>query len=254
MPDDLPLLEPFADEKAIIEPSEVVSRADVPDRAVICFYDSVIKKVIAAGPHKEFEPIRTAMGILPVYEIERNSERLLVFQPGIGAPLVVAVTEEIIARGCRKLIALGGAGVLDRALIHGHLVVPTAAIRDEGTSFHYAPASREIAPSEAALAAIQSVLCDADVPFTLGKTWTTDAFYRETPSRIARRKAEGCLTVEMEAAALFALARFRGVILAQMLFCCDDVSGDRWDDRAAQPRAVTLEAAFELAAEACMRL
>lgn len=254
MHDDLPLLESFSREKAIIEPSEVVRPANIPEMGVICFYDGVIKKVVAKYPSKELEPLRTLTGKQPVYEIEWKSKRLTLFCPGITAPLAVGLTEEVIARGCRKLIAFGSAGVLDRALIRGHLVVPTAAVRDEGTSFHYAPPSREVAPSEAGLAAIKSVLSDRNIPFTLGKTWTTDALYRETPSRIARRKAEGCLTVEMEAAALFALAQFRGIALAQMLFCSDDVSGDQWDARDGHPRATTPEAAFELAAEACLRL
>lgn len=253
MNDQLPLLEPFDREKAIIEPSEVVTHSDVPEMGVICFKPN-LKKLVANYPHKELEPLRTAMGKLPVYEIEWKSRRLAVFCPGISAPLAVSLTEEVIARGCRKLVAFGGAGVLDRKLIRGHLVVPTSAIRDEGTSFHYAVPSREIAPDEAALVAIKAVLSERNIPFTLGKTWTTDAFYRETPSRIARRTAEGCLTVEMEAAALFALAQFRGITLGQILICGDDVSGDQWDARGTHPQATTKEAVFELAAEACMRL
>jgi len=254
MDDNLPLLEAFSTERAIIEPSEVVRPANVPEMGVICFRDSVIKKIIAKCPTKELEPLRSEMGELPVYEIEWKSKRLILFCPGITAPLAVALTEEVIARGCRKFIAFGSAGVLDRALIRGHLVVPTAAVRDEGTSFHYAAPSREIRPSEAGLTAIKAVLSERNISFTLGKTWTTDAFYRETPSRIARRKAEGCVTVEMEAAGLFALAQFRGITLAQILFCGDDVSGDEWDARDGHPQVTTPESAFELAAESCLRL
>lgn len=254
MSNDLPLLETFSIAKAIIEPSEVVRAADVPEAGIICFYGNVIKKVIAKYPTHELEPLRTLMGKLPVYQIEWKSRKLLLFCPGITAPLAVALTEEIIARGCRKLIAFGSAGVLDRSLIRGHLVVPTSAVRDEGTSFHYAAPSREIAPSAAGLSAIQTVLAERNISFTLGKTWTTDAIYRETPSRIARRKAEGCVTVEMESAGLFALAQFRGITLAQILFCGDDVSGNQWDARDGHPYAITPEYAFELAVESCLRL
>ena len=253
MNDCLPLLECSLGEKAIIEPSEVLTHSDLPEVGVICFKPN-LKKLVAHYPHKELEPLRTAMGELPVYEIEWKSKRLAVFCPGITAPLAVALTEEVIARGCRKLIAFGGAGVLDREMIRGHLVVPTSAIRDEGTSFHYVAPSREIAADEAALVAIKSVLSERNIPFTLGKTWTTDAFYRETPSRIARRKAEGCLTVEMEASALFALAQFRGIAFGQILVCGDDVSGERWDARDTHPQATGMGAVFEVAAEACMRL
>jgi len=254
MHDDLPLLETFSNEKAVIEPCAVVRPRDVPERGVICFYDKVIKKLIAEHPSRELEPVRTAMGRLPVYEIDWKSNRLALFCPGITAPLAVAFTEEIIARGCRHFVAFGGAGVLNRSLVRGHLVVPTSAVRDEGTSFHYAVASREVAPSEAAVAAIKAVLSERNIPFSCGKTWTTDALYRETPSRIARRRAQGCLTVEMEAAALFALAQFRCIALAQLLLCGDDVSGEQWDARDGHRQAITPEAAFELAAEACLRL
>ncbi|MBN1123938.1 MAG: nucleoside phosphorylase [Sedimentisphaerales bacterium] len=253
MNNELPLLESFSKEKAIIEPAEVLTHPDMPEMGIICFKPN-LDKLVSNYPHKELEPLRTAMGELPVYEIEWKSKQLAVFCPGITAPLAVALTEEVIARGCRKLIAFGGAGVLDREMIRGHLVVPTCAVRDEGTSFHYAAPSREIVADEAGLVAIKAVLSEQDIPFTLGKTWTTDAFYRETPSRITRRKAEGCLTIEMEAAALFALAQFRCIAFGQILICGDDVSGNLWDARNTHPQANTSQAVFELAVEACIRL
>ena len=113
----------------------------------------------------------------------------------------------------------------------GHVIVATAAVRDEGTSYHYLPASREVAPTDDAVAAIVATLERHEIPFVTGKTWTTDALYRETRGKVARRAAEGCLTVEMEAAAFFAVARFRGVSFGQMLYAGDDLSGDAWDDR-----------------------
>ena len=88
----------------------------------------------------------------------------------------------------------------------------------------------------------------------VGKTWMTDAFYRETPAKVARRRAEGCLTVEMEAAAFFAVARFRGVSFAQILYAGDDLSGPEWDSRGWQSRTAIREQVFNLAAEACLRM
>ena len=70
-----------------------------------------------------------------------------------------------------------------------------------------------------------------DLPYIKAKTWTTDAVYRETDEKIALRASEGCLTVEMEAAAFFAVSRFRSVILGQILYGGDDLSGDEWDSR-----------------------
>jgi len=89
----------------------------------------------------------------------------------------------------------------------------------------------------------------------VGKTWTTDAPYRETLAKVQRRKSEGCVVVEMESAAFFALAQFRGVTFAQILYGGDDVSGDHeWDNRAWQSQTPVREKLFWLAAEACLSL
>ena len=121
--------------------------------------------------------------------------------------------------------------MLDREIAVGHVVVPTSAVRDEGTSYHYLPPSREVAASAEGTAAIERALRARNVPYVLGKTWTTDAIFRETAGKVQMRRAEGCLTVEMEAAAFFAVAQFRGVTFAQLLYGGDDVSGEVWDDR-----------------------
>jgi uridine phosphorylase len=144
--------------------------------------------------------------------------------------------------------------VLDREIAVGHLVVPASAVRDEGTSYHYLPPAREVNASPPAVAAIEQVLRQRQVPYVVGKTWTTDAVYRETPDRVKRRRAEGCLTVEMEAAAFFAVAQFRGVTLGQILYGGDDVSGEDWDHRNWQAQPGVRERLFWLAAEACLSL
>ena len=87
-----------------------------------------------------------------------------------------------------------------------------------------------------------------------GKTWTTDAPYRETPVKIAARRAEGSLTVEMEAASLFAVAQYRQVVLGQILYGGDDLSGEAWDRRGWQSHKAVRENLFWLAADACLEL
>jgi purine-nucleoside phosphorylase len=111
-----------------------------------------------------------------------------------------------------------------------------------------------VTASPAAVAAIEATLRRNGVEYLLGKTWTTDAFYRETRARIARRQAEGCLTVEMEAAAFFAVAQFRGAVFGQLLYSGDDLSGDVWDGRGWTRETTTREKLFWLAAEACLAL
>lgn len=130
----------------------------------------------------------------------------------------------------------------------GHLVIPTTAVRDEGTSSHYAAPSRQIHTDPATVAIAIQVLQERAVPFTLGTTWTTDAPYRETTARIHRRQDEGCLTVEMVTAALLAVAAFRNVRFIQYLYAGDDLSGTAWDHRewtTADARTELLQLAIE---------
>jgi len=226
----------------------------VPEHCVLCFFRDVIEK-LGRRPDARLLSERTwECGSYPLYELDLDGRRLAAFHMPVGAPLAVGMLEELIALGCRKFIACGGAGVLDKEIAVGRILVPTMAVRDEGTSYHYLPPSREVAASPEAVAAIEAILKDRGIDYLEVKTWTTDAPYRETPAMVARRRAEGCLTVEMEAAAFFAVARFRGVILAQMLYAGDDVSAADWDTRDWVSRASVRDRLFSLAAEACLRL
>src|SRR4030088_1962078 len=203
---DYPILEFDSTPQAILEPQRIIKPIDVPEHAVMCFFQDVITQLSQQHRARVIKHLRSEIGTHPVYEIEVEGKRLAVFHPGVGAPLAAGILEEVIALGCRKFIACGGAGVLDGALAMGHLIVPTAAIRDEGTSYHYLPPGREVSASSEGVAALETVLKAHDVEYLLSKTWTTDAIYRETAAKVQRRKPEGCLTVEMEAAAFFAVA------------------------------------------------
>lgn len=97
-------------------------------------------------------------------------------------------------------------------------MIPVSALRDEGTSYHYLPPSREVEISKAGINAIESALSQKNIPYWEVKTWTTDGFYRETVEMVQYRKEEGCQVVEMECSALAACAKFRKVTWAMLLF------------------------------------
>ena len=168
--------------------------------------------------------------------------------------MAAGLLEEAIAYGCRKFIVCGGCGVLEQDIAVGHLIVVSSAVRDEGVSYHYLPPGREVQAHPAGVAALEAALCERGVPYRVGRTWTTDAPYRETAAKIAMRKSEGCVTVEMEAASLMAVAQFREITLGQVLYGGDNLSGDEWDHRSWQSRRDVRENLFWLAAEACLRL
>jgi uridine phosphorylase len=240
--------------KGIIHPKSIIKRHDIAEHCVVCFFQEVITKVSKEHNARLIKNLISEVGPNPVYEIKHNGKRLAFFHPGVGAPSAGAFLEEVIALGCRKFIACGGAGALDKKLTAGHIVVPHSAVRDEGTSYHYLPPSREVAASAKGIKAIEKTLKKHGIEYAVCKTWTTDGVYRETPAKIKRRKAEGCLTVEMESAAFFAVAKFNKVLFAQMLYSGDDVSGNKWDSRHWQSRTSVREKLFWLAAEACLKL
>ncbi|MGZ4132512.1 MAG: nucleoside phosphorylase [Actinomycetota bacterium] len=254
LPEDAPILEFDPSPTAVIEPNEVIDPIDVPTHVVLCFFQDVIEKVVAEHEGRQLDVLISEIGHNPIWELSYEGSRLAVVHPGVGAPLAAAFLEELVARGCRSFVACGGAGVLVPDVALGHVIVPTAAIRDEGTSYHYLPASRTAEPSEAAVGTIVATLERHHVPYVTGSTWTTDAIYRETRAKLARRVAEGCLTVEMEAAAFFAVAAFRGVAFGQLLYAGDDLSGDAWDQRGWDDHAEGRELLFRLAAEAVLAL
>lgn len=186
--------------------------------------------------------------------MESEFGSLAVFHPGVGAPLATLLLEQVIALGCTRFVACGAAGSLLANYRPGGVVVPTSAIRDEGTSYHYLPSGKRATASRTCVTAIEAVLERRGVSYRAGKTWTTDALFRETPSKVARRRAQRCLTVEMEAAALFAVAAFRKVDLGQILYAGDDVSGSTWKHNNWRDMQSVRERLFYLAVEACLSL
>ena len=252
---EYPILEFDNVREAVIEPSRVLKPVPgIPERCVLPIYNTVIEALRTRNLLSQVTDIGTSIGPMPVYRMTYKDTDVIVAHPGLCAPFVAAVLEELIAFGCRKFIACGSAGVLDSGLAKGTVVVPNGAVRDEGASYHYVPPDREIGTDPGVVAVIESVLKAHAVKYRVGKTWTTDAIYRETKNRIAKRKAEGCLTVEMECAAFLAVAAFRRVQFGQLLATGDDVSREEWDPRRTEEDTSFPERLFWLSVEACIKL
>jgi uridine phosphorylase len=253
-PGDAPILEFDPSPTAVIEPHHVRGRLDhAPEHAILCLFGEVIDR-LAKDETPVLWELAAAHGRHPVYGVDFAGRQVAVFHPGVGAPLVGAFLEEAIECGCRCFVGIGMAGGLVPSLTIGHVTVPTSAIRDEGTSYHYLPAGRTVDPSPEAVQAIEQTLEKHGVPYVTGATWTTDAPYRETRGKVERRVAEGCITVEMEAAALFAIATFRKVPLGMIFMTSDDLSGEEWDKSGFGAHLDTRELLLRMAAEACLKL
>lgn len=255
--EQIPITEFDPDKKALIEPDMLRSfgtNINPPEHCVMPIYGSLIEKLKQDGQLEKIHELHTPLVPIDIYKMEYNGRFLTLCHPGICAAWAAAHLEQMIALGCRKFVACGSAGVLKPELNRGAIVIPSSAIRDEGTSYHYCPPSRTIAMESKVVQKLESVLRKHNVNYEIGKTWTTDAFFRETKDKIARRKSEGCLTVEMECSAFLAVAQFRDIKFGQYLAAGDDVSGDEWDPRYVDDRMPFQEKIFWLSVEACLEL
>jgi uridine phosphorylase len=244
----IPLLEFDPDRSALVEPSATQPRVTAPLAAVACFFPETIEKLTGSGRRILELPSRE-----PLWEIDHNGRRIGLFYPGVGAPLASNSLERVIAAGCQTVVACGAAGAMRDDLSMGHhAIVVTSAVRDEGTSFHYLPPSREVVADPEVVATVSAVVSKRGIPTVAGRTWTTDGLFRETPGRVARRRAEGCVTVEMESSALLAVAAFRQIKFGQLLYAGDDLSGEVWDDRDWRQAVEVRHLLLGLAAEAAL--
>lgn len=215
--------------RAIIEPRRD-PLAPAVDACIVTFSWEIERFVTAHYPCERIGSFFFATGETPVYRIDDRGKRFAFFKTYVGAPACVGTVEDTLSLfRTDKYVVFGGAGCLNKEIAHGKVMIPTRAYRDEGTSYHYAPASDEIAVKNADTVA--AFMRKSGIPFVLGKTWTTDAYYRETVNQFEKRKKDGCISVEMECAALQAVCDFRGLELYMFFTSGDLLDAPEWDER-----------------------
>lgn len=227
------LLEEFDREtNAVINPDMVTQRIeDFPEVTISCFSKKLFDSVLDTFDARKLTDIHSAVRLNPVYEVEYKGKRFALFQSFVGEPLCVAQYEDLIAIGSKRLILLGNCGVLDKTIEDCGIIIPTAALRDEGTSFHYAEPSDVIEVNKKYRETFKKVLADCGYPYVEGITWTTDACYRETREKANRRQEQGAICVEMECAGMQALCDFRGTEFFQFFYAGDNLDHSAWDPR-----------------------
>lgn len=227
------LLEQFDSNKtAVINPDLVhCRRENFPETVVSVFSNVLFEKLVSFLNGKKIAQYGDVDGIWPVYEAEYKGVNIALAKGRLGAPACVGSFEEIIAMGAKRIILLGNCGVLDRNIEDCGIIIPVKAIRDEGTSYHYAPPSDYIDVNLRHRELFENMLRELGYNYVEGVTWTTDAFYRETAEKIKSRKEMGALCVEMECSAMQALCDFRGVEFFQFLYAGDNLDHPRWDPR-----------------------
>jgi uridine phosphorylase len=186
--------------------------ADVPPLCVLDPDGDIVRRLQNSGA-------ATRAADWPCYHTDLYRFRLAGETAGIigcavGAPFAVLVAEELFACGCRTLISLTSAGQIVPAGPPPYFVIIDRALRDEGTSYHYAAPADFAEADPGMVAAAMQALNDAGLRAYVGSSWTTDAPFRETAAAVAAARTKGVLAVEMEAAALytFALKRNKAVL------------------------------------------
>ena len=223
-----------------------------PETIVITFQDETFRVLEQLCPTEVVAKHHAGRDI-PIYRLNWNGRSIGICQTLLGGPGTAGLLEEALAMGAKKVLLDGSCGVLDSALVAGHFILPTAAYRDEGVSYHYLPVGDYVdIPTVERLGEIFDGL---NLPYVKGRVWTTDAFYRETRNNMAKRKADGCVAVDMECASAMAVGQFRGAEVYQFLYAEDSLDGDAWDRRTmgAVP-ASSYEKYLRVALEAASRL
>lgn len=216
---------------AVINPEDTCRLPEsCPRAAVSCFERSTFERMAERLGAVEIAHVSNANARFPLYRAEYQGKEIALFMSSVGAPTCVGNMEDFFRMGVEKVVLFGTCGVLDGSVRDCGIIIPTAALRDEGTSFHYAPPSDEIAVNPKYREEFIEILHLHGCAYTLGKTWTTAAFYRETAEKIARRKAAGCVCVDMECAAVAALAQFRGKEVFQFFHASDALNGETWEE------------------------
>ena len=208
------LLEEFENTSAVIEPTDKAIRGggEVCETMIFSFNGEIVDRVSQLAESREGGHLQTLNGRHPWYILESD---------GLRVAVMLAV------------IVLGSCGVLDKSLAADKIILPSSALRDEGTSYHYAPASDEISYDPAYLLTMEKALDQAGIEHVRAKTWTTDAFFRETAAKVKRRLAAGAMVVDMEASAIMAWANFRQAKVYQFFYTADyvDHHKNEWNAR-----------------------
>ena len=228
---DVPILEYDDCAKAVFSPNHEGLDLVLPKKAVFAFLGGSIGKY--AREH-ELTPVAEFVSITkkyPIYAVNYKGEDICLCQAPVGAPAAVQIMDWLIAYGVEAVISSGSCGALID-LPENAFLIPTRALRDEGTSYHYLPPSRWVELDRDVRRSMEKTLDGLNLPYAECATWTTDGFFRETRDLVEYRKEEGCSVVDMECAALAACAQFRGVKFGQLLYTADSLANaDKYDER-----------------------
>jgi len=240
--------------KPMIDVSMCYSKKDVRFDVIIINFSYVIMDALIEDGLIELvyeDAIKSVSCLYPIYRFKGTN--IGIVKTTVGAPITSVLCIELHFNfSCDKILLFGSCGTLDKTIKENALIVPTSAYRDEGVSYHYMPISDYIEINNHLV--VSNILDALNVSYVKGKTWTTDAFYRETKEEIELRKKEGCIVVEMEVSACQAVAKFHNFEFYTFLYRGDNLDSKEWEKGSlslisADERLKILNVAFQIANE-----
>ena len=237
----IPILEFDDNPQAVIMPNHEGLDLQLPKKCIYAFLEEEIDRYAREVGAECAGEFISATKTYPVYVMDYKGEKVCLAQAPVGSAPAAQFMDWLIGYGVEQIISTGTCGVL-ADIEENAFLVPVRALRDEGTSYHYAAPSRYMDVHVEAISAIEQVLEQRGIPYEEVMTWTTDGFYRETAEKVAYRKEEGC-------AALVAVAQLRGVVWGQLLFTADSLADlENYDSRDWGAEA------FDKALELCLEI
>ena len=244
----IPILEFDDNPQAVIMPNHEGLDLQLPKKFIYAFLEEEIDRYAQEVEADCVGEFVSATKTYPVYVINYKGEKVCLVQAPVGSAPAAQFMDWLIGYGVEQIISTGTCGVLTN-IEENAFLVPVRALRDEGASYHYVAPSRYIEMQIEAVSAIEQVLEQLGIPYEEVMTWSTDGFYRETAEKVAYRKEEGCAVVEMECAALAAVAQLRGAVWGELLFTADSLADlDNYDQRDWGAEA------FDKALELCLEI
>lgn len=202
-------------------------RYKIPKKVVFVYSNSLGGKLLKELKLSRYPEGPGGGGAWNAYNLITPDKKMLISYLPLGAPITATTMEEAIACGGKEFLIVGAAGGIKKGILPSDIVICTKSIRDEGTSHHYISASKYAFPDKKLTSRLEKSLTKSQIKFLKGPSWTIDACYAETKREVNCYRAEGILTVEMEASALFAVAKKRKV-RAAAVFTVSDILGDNW--------------------------
>ena len=208
----------FGRQKKIVEKCLILFSKVIHDELLSAYDCSVIGKIGTCG------------GGISIYSFAHDGEQIAFYLSGIGSAAASGTCYEAHwLTGATKFIMFGSCGSLDREKTFGRFIIPTECYRGDGASYYYAPPSDYLPVRNGEK--LSAIFDEIGVPYVKGRTWTTDAIYRETAGLVQKRKSEGCLAVEMELAGVEALCAFYGLELYDFLEAGDVLEESAYDTK-----------------------